>query len=678
MRHHLYLRLAVGNIKNNRRFYLPFLFTAALTVVCFFIMSSIGVNQTLPGGNTVQIVMHMGVIIVGLFSVIFLYYTNSFLIKRRKKELGLYNILGLEKRHIAAVLTLETVLSALLSIGSGLIIGVLLDRLMFLVLRNLLAFDVTMTYAFHWQSVTWTVIVFAAIFLLLLLANLVQVGRAKPIELLRGGEVGEKEPRVKWPLVVIGLLALGSGYYIAVTTESVIAALGLFFVAVVLVIIGTYCLFLAGSIAVLKVMKRNKGYYYKVRHFVSVSGMLYRMKQNAVGLANICILSTMVLVTVSTTVSLYGGVTDILERRFPYDLEAHFYNAAEPVKEYVRTALNEEVEAAGLEVTQLVDYDSLSVALLMDGNRLVPRDDKLLADTAVATSQGAYIQFFTPEGYAAVTGYQVGELGEHEVAAYVQDGTLPETFNLMGEDYTVKEWITTAPADSELSGYLGNTFYIVVRDDVVLERIYQAQLAADGESYYASSMDWEFSVNLSGTEAQKAALADRFQARFETDQLTLNDGSSYPIEWVSTVRQDNISDAYSLYGSFLFLGILLGLLFLMATVLIIYYKQIIEGYDDRARFQIMRQGGMDKKLISSSVRSQVLTMFLLPLGMAAVHLCFAFPLLTRVLKALMLDNVSVFFWCTLITFAAFVVVYVLVYAITARVYYRTVSLQERR
>lgn len=672
MRHHLYLRLAVGNIKNNRRFYLPFLFTAALTVVCFFIMSSIGVNQTLPGGNTVQIVMHMGVIIVGLFSVIFLYYTNSFLIKRRKKELGLYNILGLEKRHIAAVLTLETVLSALLSIGSGLIIGVLLDRLMFLVLRNLLAFDVTMTYAFHWQSVTWTVIVFAAIFLLLLLANLVQVGRAKPIELLRGGEVGEKEPRVKWPLVVIGLLALGSGYYIAVTTESVIAALGLFFVAVVLVIIGTYCLFLAGSIAVLKVMKRNKGYYYKVRHFVSVSGMLYRMKQNAVGLANICILSTMVLVTVSTTVSLYGGVTDILERRFPYDLEAHFYNAAEPVKEYVRTALNEEVEAAGLEVTETTDYEALTIALVMDGNTLI-------ADNSSENySQGAYIQIFTREGYAAVTGYQAGELGEHEVAVYVQDGMLPESFNLMGEDYTVKEWMTVAPEDGELAGFLGNTFYIVVRDDVVLERIYQAQLAANGENYYASSMDWEFSVNLSGTEVQKAALADRFQARFETNQLTLNDGSSYPIEWVSTVRQDNISDAYSLYGSFLFLGILLGLLFLMATVLIIYYKQIIEGYDDRARYQIMRQVGMDKKLISSSVRSQVLTMFLLPLGMAAVHLCFAFPLLTRVLKALMLDNVSVFFWCTLITFAAFVVVYVLVYAITARVYYRTVSLQERR
>ena len=365
-------------------------------------------------------------------------------------------------------------------------------------------------------------------------------------------------------------------------------------------------------------------------------------------------------------------MTDILERRFPYDIDTQFYNAAEPVKEYVRTALNEEVEAAGLEVTETTDYETLTIALVMDGNTLI-------ADNSSENySQGAYIQIFTREGYAAVTGYQVGELGEHEVAVYVQDGMLPETFNLMGEDYTVKEWMTVAPEDGELAGFLGNTFYIVVRDDVVLERIYQTQLAADGENYYASSMDWEFSVNLSGTEAQKAALADRFQARFETDQLTLNDGSSYPIEWVSTVRQDNISDAYSLYGSFLFLGILLGLLFLMATVLIIYYKQIIEGYDDRARYQIMRQVGMDKKLISSSVRSQVLTMFLLPLGMAAVHLCFAFPLLTRVLKALMLDNVSVFFWCTLITFAAFVVVYVLVYAITARVYYRTVSLQERR
>ncbi len=672
MRHHLYLRLAAGNIKNNRRFYLPFLLTAALTVACFFILCSTGLSQTLPGGDTAKIIMSFGVVVVGIFSVIFLYYTNSFLIKRRKKELGLYNILGLEKRHIARVLFWETLLSALAAIGGGLLLGILLDKLMFLLLLNLIRFDVSMAYALQPSVVMLTAVLFAGIFLLLLLANLIQVGRAKPIELLRGGEVGEKEPRVKWPLVVIGLAALGSGYYIAVTTKSIISALGLFFVAVLLVIIGTYCLFLAGSIAVLKLLKRSKNYYYKARHFVSVSGMLYRMKQNAVGLANICILSTMVLVTVASTVSLYGGMQDILTHRYPYDIEIHFYNAAEPVKDCVQSALAEEAEAAGLEVTGLVVYDSLTLALYMDGSRLTT--DRHTDNYG----QGAYIQFFTREGYAAATGYQPAELDDYEVAVYVQDGTLPETFNLLGEDYTVKEWMTSAPEDSELSVYLGNTFYIVVRDDVALERIYQAQLAADGTDYYASRMDWKLGVLLSGTDDQKAELAGRFQARFESDQLTLADGSSYPIEWSSTIRQDNISDAYSFYGGFLFLGILLGLLFLMATVLIIYYKQIIEGYDDRARYQIMRQVGMDRKLISSSVRSQVLTMFLLPLGMAAVHLCFAFPMLSRLLLALGLNNTHVFFWCTLITFAAFVVVYVLVYAITARVYYRTVSFQERR
>ena len=272
-------------------------------------------------------------------------------------------------------------------------------------------------------------------------------------------------------LVVIGLLALGSGYYIAVTTESVIAALGLFFVAVVLVIIGTYCLFLAGSIAVLKVMKQQGLLLQGQALCQRLPGMLYRMKQNAVGLANICILSTMVLVTVSTTVT-YGGVTDILERRFPYDIDTQFYNAAEPVKDYVRTALNEEVEAAGLEVTETTDYETLTIALVMDGNTLI-------ADNSSENySQGAYIQIFTREGYAAVTGYQAS-WGSTRWPSTSRTGCCPEFLNLMGEDYTVKEWMTVAPEDGELAGFLGNTFYIVVRDDVVLERIYQAQLAAN-------------------------------------------------------------------------------------------------------------------------------------------------------------------------------------------------------
>lgn len=666
MTRHLYLRLAVGNIKNNRRFYFPFLLTAILTVACFFIMMSTSQSPTLPGGETTRIVMYLGDIIVALFSVIFLYYTNSFLIKRRKKELGLYNILGLEKRHMAKVLCWETVLSGLIAIGLGLGLGALLDRLMYLLLLNLLRFDVSMTYTFLPRVAILTALLFAGVFVLLLLSNLIQVGRAKPIELLRGGQVGEKEPRVKWPLVVIGVLALGTGYYLAVTTESIMAALGVFFLAVILVIIGTYCLFLAGSIAVLKLMKRNKGYYYKPRHFVSVSGMLYRMKQNAVGLANICILSTMVLVTVSTTVSLYGGVSDILEHRYPYDLETHFYNAAEPVKGYARSVLEQAAQEAGLEIEAMVDYESLTMSLVQDGNAL---SAELSTDLP-----GAYVQFLTVEGWEALTGQQLQPLGDHQVALCVQEGNLGDQINLLGEDYTVTQRIQEAPKDGSLAAYVSNAYYIVVADDVTLAHLHQAEATSRN---YSNDLNWKLAASFSGTDEEKREVIDAFRQQLKTEELTLN-GTSYPLDWFASVRQDNIQEAYGLYGGFLFLGILLGLLFLMATVLIIYYKQIIEGYDDRSRFQIMRQVGMSKKLISSSVRSQVLTMFLLPLGVAAVHLCFAFPLLTRVLRALALDNVMIFFWCTLATFGAFVVVYVLVYLITARVYYHTVSIQERR
>ena len=390
------------------------------------------------------------------------------------------------------------------------------------------------------------------------------------------------------------------------------------------------------------------------------------MKQNAVGLANICILSTMVLVTVSTTVSLYGGVSDILEHRYPYDLEAHFYNAAEPVKGYARSVLEQAAQEAGLEIEAMVDYESLTMSLVQDGNAL---SAELSTDLP-----GAYVQFLTVEGWEALTGQQLQPLGDHQVALCVQEGNLGDQINLLGEDYTVTQRIQEAPKDGSLAAYVSNAYYIVVADNVTLAHLHQREATSRN---YSNDLNWKLAASFSGTDEEKREVIAAFRQQLKTEELTLN-GTSYPLDWFASVRQDNIQEAYGLYGGFLFLGILLGLLFLMATVLIIYYKQIIEGYDDRSRFQIMRQVGMSKKLISSSVRSQVLTMFLLPLGVAAVHLCFAFPLLTRVLRALALDNVIIFFWCTLITFGAFVVVYVLVYLITARVYYHTVSIQERR
>lgn len=666
----LYLRLAAGNIKNNRRFYLPFLLTAVMTVACFFILCSAGLSQTLPGGQTVILVMRFGVIVVAIFSVIFLYYTNSFLIKRRKKELGLYNILGMEKRHIAKVMLWETLFSALIAIGGGLIAGILLDRLMFLLLLNLIHFDVGMAYALQPAVIAITAALFGGIFVLLLLSNLAQVVIAKPIELLRGGNVGEKEPRTRWLLVVIGVLTLGIGYYIALTTTQIVMALGLFFVAVILVIIGTYCLFLAGSIAVLKLLKKRKNYYYRANHFISVSGMLYRMKQNAVGLANICILSTMVLVTVACTVSLYAGLNDVIETSYPHDISASFFAPTEQCRAGIEDVIAETEQETGISVENYILYPALTGNWLMDGSEVVAPSAG--GEQNVDLNYG-YFCMMTAADWETLSGRHY-ELSGHEVALGEIAGSLPDRFTVMGEEFSVKDRFTDAPADGPLSSYVSdNLFYVIVPDSdmlIHLNQVYNGDNASDSPGTLPTM---RLSLDIGGTEEQNKAFTDGFVSR-----LTAPSGASSFDGLGYNTKSGNLEMIYSLYGGFLFLGILLGILFLMATVLIIYYKQIIEGYDDRARFEILQKVGMDKKLIAASVRSQILTMFLLPLGVAALHLAVAFPLLTRVLKAMMLNNTPLFLTCTLATFGAFAAVYLVVYAFTSRVYYRIVSSRESR
>ena len=667
----LYLRLAASNIKNNRRFYLPFLLTAVMTVACFFILCSVGLSQTLPGGQTVILVMRFGVIVVAIFSVIFLYYTNSFLIKRRKKELGLYNILGMEKRHIAKVMLWETLFSALIAIGGGLIAGILLDRLMFLLLLNLIHFDVGMTYALQPAVIAITAALFGGIFVLLLLSNLAQVVIAKPIELLRGGNVGEKEPKTRWLLVVIGVLTLGIGYYIALTTTQIVMAVGVFFVAVILVIIGTYCLFLAGSIAVLKLLKKRKNYYYKANHFISVSGMLYRMKQNAVGLANICILSTMVLVTVACTVSLYAGLNGIIESSYPHDITASFFAPTEQCRAGIEDVIAETEQETGISVGNYILYSALTGNWLMDGSEVVAPSAG--GEQNVDLNYG-YFCMMTAADWEALTGRHY-ELSGHEVALGEVSGALPDRFTIMGEEFSVKDRFTDAPADGPLSTYVSdNLFYVIVPDSdmlIHLSQVYNDDNASDSPDTLPTM---RLSLDIGGTKEQNKTFTDGIVSR-----LTAPSGASSSFDSLSyNTKSGNLEMIYSLYGGFLFLGILLGILFLMATVLIIYYKQIIEGYDDRARFEILQKVGMDKKLIAASVRSQILTMFLLPLGVAALHLAVAFPLLTRVLKAMMLNNTPLFFTCTLATFGAFAAVYLVVYAFTSRVYYRIVSSRESR
>ena len=665
MTNHLYLRLALSNIRNNRRFYLPFLLTAALTTACFYILSAIALNPGHPGGETAALILRFGVTIVGLFALVFLFYANSFLIKRRKKELGLYNILGMEKRHIAKVLVWESLISVLIAVGGGLLAGMLLFRLMFLLLLNLTHMDVTLSASVQPGVVALTLLVFCAIFALLLLANLRQVAFSKPIELLRGGSVGEKEPKVKWPLVVIGALTLAAGYAIAILVKDIASAITLFFLAVLLVIIGTYCLFVAVSIAVLKFLKSRKRFYYKAGNFISVSGMLYRMKQNAVGLANICILSTMVLVVISSTVSLYAGMGDIIRSVYPHDISMQLFAPRENCRTEVEQLIAESEAATGVSVQKTTFCAPMTRNWQKDGA------DFINLNSGDVDQTFAYVCLMSAGDWESLTG-QHYDLTGNEVALGEVAGSLPDQISFNGEQFTVKTRFDDFPEDAPLSGYVYNDlYYVIVADDATLVHLYHIYNEEDKTDIRTTMPLDVLYLDIGGTEEENKAFSDDFTARILAENTGTDDA---PFDSISyRTKAADIEDVYGLYGGFLFIGIFLGGLFLMATVLIIYYKQIIEGYDDRARFEIMQKVGMDKKLISSSIRSQVLTMFLLPLAVAAMHLCFAFPLLSRVLAAMQLTNVHLFLGCTGATFAAFVVVYLLVYVVTSRVYYKTVS-----
>ena len=318
-----YARLAATNIRKNAQTYVPYILTGIGTVMMFYIICTLSQNSgfnDMPGGVTVAWFMLMGCVVVGLFAAIFLFYTNSFLIKRRKKEFGLYNILGMEKRHISRVMFYEALYVAFISLAAGLLAGMLLSKLFFLLILKIIRVDVSFQFELSMSAVWTTLKLFGAIFLLTFLNNLRQVRLVNPIELLKGGQVGEKEPKTKWVLALLGVLFLGSGYAMAISISNPVAIVLWFFVAVILVILGTYCLFTAGSIAVLKLLRRSKSYYYKPKHFIAVSGMMYRMKQNAAGLASICILSTVVLVLISTTISMYIGAEDMIARRYPREM----------------------------------------------------------------------------------------------------------------------------------------------------------------------------------------------------------------------------------------------------------------------------------------------------------------------------------------------------------------------
>ena len=671
----LYPRLAWQNIKGDRRFFAPYFLALLGNVAAFYIMTALAVDpgmSQLHGAMYVQSFCFMGMFIAAVFSAVFLLYVNGFLMKQRKKALGLYNILGMGKSHIAAVLFFETLFVGGAGIVCGLLTGLLFHKLVTLALYKLLRFAVPFGFAISWDAMARTAILFGVLIGLTLLSNLNKVRVSKPIELLYGGQVGEREPRTKWFMTLLGVLTLGAGYYIALRTTNGMEAIAFYFVAVFLVIIGTYCLFTAVSIFVLKALRANKRFYYKTSHFIGVSGMLYRMKQNAVGLANICILSTMVMVMVSGTLSLYLGTQDIVNRQAPSDLTVlvrYDPDEAEPFDPAAMLRFQEGfIQDQGYSVSEDLIYSSFTftVGRLPDSS-YTTENDLVTLGTAITT-----IQVLTQDAYAAATGVSLGlEAGEvafggEEDVLTIHWGTLEGAGSFGRSDLTVAQHLEESlSADAAVS----DTSTLVVADTAALMELYENQKEAYGED--SSWMEWQASFSVDATDEELRAVQQAYNQYVRDDAVFGGTGKWWSCGW--TLRCDVEADAYGLAGGFLFLGIFLGTIFLMATVLIIYYKQISEGYEDKARFEIMQKVGLSREEVRASIRSQVLMVFFLPIAVAAIHILFDFNMVEKLLTLFQVYNTTLTALCTLGTVLVFFLVYGAVYLLTARTYYKIVE-----
>ncbi len=673
----IYGKLAVTNLKNNGKSYIPYVLASAFSVMMYYIMDNLYRNRSLvEKGSPLAIMLSYAAAVLLIFSVIFLFYINSFLIKRRKKELGIYNILGMGKGHLGKMLFLESVITTGASIIGGILAGILFGKLVYLILLKILHMGGKIEYRISLASTGITTILFGAIFILIFLYNLLQMKLSNPIELLRGGNTGEREPKTKWIMTIIGILCLAGGYSIALTTKEPMAALGKFFIAVILVIIGTYALFMAGSIAFLKMLRNRKSYYYKTRHFTAVSGMIYRMKQNAVGLANICILSTMVLVMVSMTVSLYGGLNDVIATRFPYEAQITSSGINQKEEEQIEEVINNMTKKNHTVPTSQIRFHMGRFTTVY--NNKTKKFDMMVAGD-YTNSNAADLVMIPLSDYNQTEGKNV-KLKENEVLLYHRNHNKNDNkshkksdtdtqkdkkvIQLNNRSYTVVDELDRlAIAKADTTSFIDG-WYVVVKDSSIitsyLKEIYENSNIYDELKEYYGKIHYSYSFNLNGSRANRTKTEKSIQKQLQKKFANCSIES----------RELSRESFYELYGGFLFIGIFLGIIFLMATTLIIYYKQISEGYDDRERYQIMQKVGMSKKEVRQSIRSQVLLVFFLPLIMAVIHLAFAFKIITKLLSVLNLTNISLFFMYTVGTVAVFAVIYAIIYSITAREYYK--------
>lgn len=659
-----YPRLAWTGIKNNRRLYLPYILTCIGMVAMFYIMLSLSTGEFLDkmrGGTTLGSVLGLGAGVIGFFAVLFLFYTNSFLIRRRKKEFGLYNILGMGKRNIAKVLFSETLILAAVSLVFGLILGAALSKLAELGLAYFVESDAGYDFTVYPTAMGYTVLLFICIFLLLFFKSVGQVGLSNPVELLHSESVGEKPPKANWVFGVLGIVILAAAYYISVTIEQPVAALGWFFIAVLMVIAATYLLFIAGSVLLCRILQKNKRYYYKPNHFVSVSSMAYRMKRNGAGLASVCILITMVLVMIASTSCLYFGKNDVLRSQYPHDFNSTVdFDTLDEVTQ-------ENIDKTKAAIDAFMDKNGgISFGICGKSDRVTGelRDGVFyMGDDVYDPEYSSFLYIIDLADYNRNTGSSY-RLNDGEALVFASSRTYDhDTIRIEGgREYKVVKSDGTIDfiRDTDILGF--SAVYIVVPD------------------FYSSAEDL-----LQATEKQGVSqpwLQWRYQFDSPADHLTqleIEEGiwdviaqahsGGYGLSSLAGARDD----FYGSFGGLFFLGIMLSIVFIIAAVLIIYYKQVSEGYEDQSRFEIMQKVGMTKKDIRKSINSQMLTVFFLPLLFAIVHLGFAFPMINKLLLLFGLDNLGLLLLTAAISALVFALFYIIVYRVTSNAYYSIVS-----
>ena len=665
-----YSKFALNNLVKNKKFIIPYVLSAIFTIMSFYILSSLAFGDNLnklPNGiDATKQVLSFGIIVIALFSVIFLFYTYSFLVKRRVKEFGLYSVLGMTKKQIAKILVLETIFIAVTTIVLGIGLGIIFDKLMLLVLLKLFSAGVSFGFSITPIAIVFSVLLFGGIYFLLLLYTVIKIARLRIVALLKDENKGEKEPKSRWILAIIGLALIGYGYYTAQTVQNPIKALLVFFYAVIAVIIGTYLVFMAVSITVLKIMKNNKNFYYKPKNFISVSGLLYRMKRNAVGLANICILSTMVLVTMGSTSALYAGMEKSYNERFPRQLMIAGYNSTSEKLKEIENNAKLAAKEAGTEVEDLVSYNSLPMV-----GRLVEDKFNFESNVGVDLSNVKMIVVLQLKDYNKFANKNK-TLESNEILLHIdKKGDYNyNSISLNGSDYKIKEKLSEFPGTiGSATANIMDTYYAVVKDEkeatklaTKLTELSSKELEKRGISIQTGTPTLQNYVAFNIKDTTKEAKVIESFKKLEKQ-------SGIEIEG----KEENKLTFRGVFASFLFIGVFISFIFVISQVVIMYYKQISEGYEDKGNFEIMRKVGITDKQIKQSIRSQVLLIFFSPLIIATLHTIVAYPFIEKILRLFLITDNSIFLQALAVTIVVFAIFYLIVYAITSKIYYRIIK-----